>query len=199
MKAIKNITRLFILFVMIYPMVGCLPAVIVAGAAASASVGGAVIYDKRSFKTMNQDHLAHSVAMNALTHDPLLVGHSHISLSVFNHVGLLVGQAQTPEVRERAYQIVTNVQNIQRVYNEITVSPPTSTTQRANDEWISTKVRASLLGTGGLRSTNLKVITENGVVYLMGLVTHKQADLAVNTARRISGVVKVVKVFDYEE
>lgn len=198
MKSIKTMIKLIVLFTMSYPMVGCVPAVVVAGAAASASVGGAVIYDKRSFNTMNQDHLAHSIAMNALDHDPLLVGHSHLSLSVFNHVGLLVGQAQTPEVRERAYQIVTNVQNIQRVYNQITVSPPTSTVQRANDSWISTKVRASLMGTAGLHSTNLKVVTEDGVVYLMGVVSHKQADLAVNTARRISGVVKVVKVFDYD-
>jgi len=187
--------KILLLLLMICPIVGCVPAVIVAGAAASASVGGAVIYDKRGVRTMNEDHMAHSIATNALEHDPLLVGHSHIDFAVFNHVGLLVGQAQAPEVRERAYQIVTHIENVQRVYNEITIGPATSTMQRANDNWIGTKVRTALLGKPGLHSTNLKVVVENGVVYLMGRVSAKQADLAVDTARRISGVVKVVKVF----
>jgi len=182
-----------------YPLYGCVPAVIVVGSVASASVGGAVIYDKRGFKTMNQDHLAHSIATNALKHDPLLIDHAHISLSVFNHIGLLVGQAQTEAVREHAYQIVTHVPHIHRVYNEITIAPPTTTTKRANDAWVATKVRTVLLSKPGLHSTNLKVVVDNGVVYLMGNVTRGQADLAADTARRVSGVMKVVKVFEYDE
>lgn len=190
--------KILVLLLMTLPLFGCVAGVVVAGAAAGASMGGAVIYDKRNFKTMKADHLAHSIAMNHLNKDPLIVDHSHIALSVFNRVGLLVGQAQAPEVRDRAYYIVTHVKGIDRVYNEITIGPATKVMQRTNDVWIATKVRTMMLGKPGLQSTNLKVVTSNGVVYLMGVVSRSQADLAVDVARRVSGVVKVVKVFDYE-
>lgn len=178
---------------------GCVPTAIVAGAATSASVGGAIIYDKRSFKTMNEDHQARGIAQYRLDHDPVFKGHSHITVAVFNNIALLLGQAQTPEIRDKATQVVTRIPHIKRVYNEINVGNPSSTLQQANDTWITTKVRTAMLSKSGLRSTNLKVVTENGVVYLMGYVTHSQAVLAVDVARRLSGVTKVVKVFEYEE
>lgn len=187
--------KLLLVLTLSLPMYGCVPAVLVAGAAASASIGGAAIYDKRSFKAMNQDHKAHASAQQLLNTDPMLKDHSHINLAVFNHVGLLVGQAQNEAIRDRANQIVANTPHIKRVYNQITVSEPTTAMQRAQDSWITTKVRTMMVGKPGLGSTNLKVTTENGVVYLMGILSPKQADLAVDVARRVSGVNKVVKIF----
>lgn len=189
--------KVLFLILFIFPLVGCVPAVLVAGAA-GATLGGAVIYDQRSYQTMNQDHNARSLAQYRLSNDSLLKGQSHISISVFNNVTLLVGQARTSEMRNRAYQIVSKIPNIRRIYNEITISTPTSAVRQANDSWITTKVRTVMLGTPGLRSSNLKVITENNVVYLMGIVTPKQAAMAADIARRISGVIKVIKVFEYE-
>lgn len=185
------------LILFIFPLVGCVPAILVAGAA-GATFGGAVIYDQRSYKTMNQDHNARSLAQYRLSNDSLLKGKSHISISIFNNVALLVGQTNTPEMRNRAYQIVSKIPNIRRIYNEINISTPTSTIQQANDFWTTTKVRTLMLGKSGLRSSNLKVITQNNVVYLMGIVTPKQATMAADVARRISGVKKVIKVFEYE-
>ena len=164
-----------------------------------ATAGGAIIYDKRGFKTMNQDYNARAYAQRRLDNDPTLKGHSRLSVSVFNGIALLVGQAETSEIRDRAYQIVSGVSNIKRIYNEVTINKPASALQRTNDSWITTKVKAAMLAKAGLHSTNLKVITENGVVYLMGYVTRKQAALATDAARRISGVEKVVKVFEYDE
>lgn len=186
--------KAFLLLIVIGGLVGCVPAALVAGA----TVGGAVIYDKRSVKVMDQDHNARSIAQYRLDRDPTLQGHAHVSVSVFNNVALLVGQAQTSEIRDRAYSIVAEGPDIKRVYNEIAIGEPTSTLQRANDSWITTKVRGAMLGTSNLNSTNLKVITENGVVYLMGVVSRRQGALAADVARRISGVTKVVKVFEYE-
>ncbi len=191
--------KLLLLLVLLCPLVGCVPAVLLASTTGAATVGGAVIYDKRSVTTMNQDHNARAIAQYRLDHDLTLKYHSHISVSVFNNAALLVGQAQTPEIRDRAYQIVSKVENVKRVYNQITVGPASSSLQRANDAWVTTKVRARMLGTSQLHSTNLKVVTENGVVYLMGVVTRYQADLATDAARRISGVTKVVKIFEYEQ
>lgn len=190
--------KLIILLSMALSLFGCaaaVPIAVVAGAAA----GGAVIYDKRSFKTMSEDQNARSYAQSWLNSDSVLKGRSHISISVFNQIALLVGQAQTPEIRDRAYQIVSRVKNIKRIYNEITITQSISTLRRANDDWITTKVKTAMLAKPGLHSTNLKVVTENNVVYLMGLVTRKQATLATDAARRVSGVKKVVRVFEYEQ
>ena len=191
--------KCLVLFVMVLPLFGCVAAIPVA-LVAGATAGGAVIYDKRSFKAMNQDHNAHAYAQRWLDHDAIIKkSDSHILVAVFNGIALLIGQAQTPAVRDRAYQIVSKVKGIRRIYNEITIGKPMSTLQRTNDVWITTKVRTAMLAKSGLHSTNLKVTTENNVVYLMGKVNRKQAALAADVARRISGVTKVVKVFEYEE
>ena len=190
--------KVLFLILLIFPLVvGCVPAVLIAGAA-GATFGGAVIYDQRSYQTMNQDHNARSLAQYRLSNDFLLKGRSYISISVFNNVALLVGRAKTPEMRNRAYQIVSEIPNIRRIYNEINIGTPASTVRRAHDSWITTKVRTLMLGKSGLRSSNLKVITQNNIVYLMGIVTPKQAAMAADVARRISGVTKVIKVFEYE-
>lgn len=157
-----------------------------------------MIYDQRTYRTMNQDHNAHSIIQYRLDNDPLLKGQSHITISVFNNVALLVGQAKTPEICDRAYQIVEKASHIRRTYNEITIGAPLSPVQQAADSWITTKVRTAMLGKAGLHSSNLKVVTENKVVYLMGMVSPKQAAMAADVARRILGVEKVLKVFEYE-
>lgn len=189
--------KVLFLILLIFPLAGCVPAILVIGAA-GAALGGTVVYDQRSYQTMNQDHNARSMAQYRLSSNSLLKGKSHISISVFNNVALLVGQVGTPEMCNRAYQIVSKIPNIRRIYNEISIGTPTSAIQQANDSWITTKVRTLMLGKYGLRSSNLKVITQNNVVYLMGIVTPKQAAMAADIARQISGVTKVIKVFEYE-
>ncbi|WP_100622596.1 BON domain-containing protein [Candidatus Coxiella mudrowiae] len=189
--------KIIILLTLVFPLVGCVSAVLVAGAA-GATLGGAVIYDQRTYRTMNQDHNARSIIQYRLDNDPLLKGQSHITISVFNNVALLVGQAKTPKICDRAYQIVEKASHIRRTYNEITIGAPLSPVQQAADSWITSKVRTAMLGKAGLHSSNLKVVTENKVVYLMGMVSPKQAAMAADVARRISGVEKVLKVFEYE-
>lgn len=93
--------KIIILLTLVFPLVGCVSAVLVAGAA-GATLGGAVIYDQRTYRTMNQDHNARSIIQYRLDNDPLLKGQSHITISVFNNVALLVGQAKTPKICDRA-------------------------------------------------------------------------------------------------
>lgn len=185
--------KLWLLPLLLFSLYGCVPAAIVAGA----TVGGAIIYDKRSFATMRSDQHATHVAQYWINNDKQLKDHSHISVTVFNHVALLAGQAQTPELRERAYRIMQKVKGVKRIYNAITIAGSTSELQRASDTWITSKVRTVLLGTSGLKSNDLKIVTENGVVYLMGSVSKQQADIATKAARHVKGVTKVVKIFEY--
>ena len=172
---------------------GCVPAALLVGATA----GGAIVYDKRPLKEMNADHRAKQIADYRLEHDRLINSKCHISVSTYYGIMLLVGQAPTPELKQQAYNLVKNIPNVSRIYNEITIAPPSLVGQRTRDAWITSKARSKMLLQSGLRSTDIKVVTENGVVYLMGRVSHQQANLASNVVRRISGVTKVVKVFEY--
>lgn len=172
---------------------GCLPAAFVAGATA----GGAVIADRRSFKTIVQDKKITCQSLIQLNSDPDLKKQSHISVATFNRVVLLVGEAQTPTARGRAYELVKTVPNIRRITNEIIIGEPVCAKEISADVWMTTKVKAAMLAEKGLSSTQIKVITEDFVVYLMGLVTHHQADLAVDVARTVTGVKKVVTLFEY--
>jgi len=173
---------------------GCLPAVIVAGTATASTI----IYDNRSFKTMNQDRHATETAQTLIDHDKKLHGHSHISVTTFNHRMLMVGQVETSELREYAYQLIDkNIKGLRRLTNEVTVAGSSSLIQRSNDAWITTKVKAAMLTKKSLHSTEIKVVTESSVVYLLGLVSRRQAVLATEAARCVPGVLKVVKVFEY--
>jgi len=186
--------KLLLISILILPLYGCIATTaLVVGATA----GGAIVYDKRSFKTMQEDKHASRLANYWVSNDKKLKGRSHISVSVFDNVALLVGQAQTAELKERAEKIVKHIKNIKRIYNAIAVAGSTTELQRASDTWITSKVRTSLLAKRGLKSNDIKVVTEAGVVYLMGNISRDQADLATDAARHVSGVVKVVKVFEY--
>jgi len=195
LRHINGIKKIFILCCLPIFLSACVPAALVIGATA----GGAVIYDKRSMHTIVQDKEATSIAAHKIDTDPTLKKGTHIVVAVFNHILLLVGQTKTQPQRDKAYALVQGTKNINRIYNEITIQKPSSIWQRSKDTWITTKAKTEMLARKGLHSTQIKVVTENGVVYLMGVVTHGQANLAADVARRINGVKKVVKVFQYPQ
>ena len=172
---------------------GCLTTALVS----SAAIGGAILYDKRSMSTMMDDSHITQTADNLIYEDKYLKGRTHIRVATFNGITLLVGQAQTPELKQRAAQLISLVPGIKRLYNEINISGATSALQRTNDSWLSTKVRTSLLTESGFRSAQISILTENSVVYLMGEVSHTMGNKAADIARRVAGVTKVVKVFQY--
>ena len=184
---------LLLLICLCYPLSGCAPAIVAAGA----SAGGAVIYDERSLDTMYHDTEITQQAKYNLKSDADLKGLAHINVASFNRTVLMVGQVARPELRAKAYKLVSDVTGIKRIHNEVTVEGLTSTSTRSNDVWITTKVKSAMLTEKGLHSAQIKVVTENGVVYLMGLVTQKHADIATNVARSVAGVRTVVKVFEY--
>ena len=171
----------------------CVPAALVVGA----TVGGAIIYDNRSVGTMVADKdIAHQIQYK-IYNVPALRTEAHIVVTSFNRVVLMVGQAPTPELQKQAFELAQSVSGIRRLYNEVTVAAPTSEKRRVEDSWITTKAKTELLATKDLHSTQMKVLTENGTVYLLGLVTQTQGDMAADVVRRVSGVERVVKLFEY--
>lgn len=174
----------------------CVPAAFVAGAA-GATVGGLVIYDQRSTKTMLDDQDIAYRAQARLSQNPELKDTSRLSVMTFNHAVLIVGQAPSSYLKNLAENLVRSVPKVNRVYNEITVEKPASAIAGTNDTWLTTKVKSALLAEKGLNSAQIKILTENGVVYMMGLVTRNQADLATDCVQKVAGVQKIVKLFEY--
>lgn len=170
-------------------LASCVVAV-VAGAAAG------MVYDRRSISTIEADtRLFHQI------HEKIIKDRqfrdSRILVTSFNRVVLLVGQTPTASLRVVAEKIARNSSGVRRVYDEVTIGDPIPLTQRSKDSWITGQVRSNMLTKKGLESGSIRIVTENGVVYLMGIVTSEQASLAVDVARRVNGVNKVVKIFQY--
>ena len=122
------------------------------------------------------------------------------SFDVISHNGvvLLVGQVESKTLKNRATKIASKASSkVRRIHNELEVAGRTSLISRTNDTWIATKVRTLLYANDDVPSNQVRVIAENGAVYLMGMISQTEGDDAANLARNISGVTKVVKVFEY--
>ena len=153
---------------------------------------------KRTTGTRIEDQFIETkIAVNLKSQQPEF---KNANFDVISHNGvvLLVGQVQTEQLKRQATEIASEASSkIKRIHNELEVSGKTGLLSRSNDAWISTKVRTQLLADNSVPSGQVKVITENGSVFLMGMVNQQQGDNAAALARNISGVTRVVKVFEY--
>ena len=120
----------------------------------------------------------------------------HINVTSYNHQVLLTGEVTSEAARQQAEQVVARVGNVRAVVNELAVMTPTPLTQRSADALITGKVRASFVDAADLQANAFKVVTERGTVYLMGRVTQREAERGTLIARQISGVQKVVRMFE---
>jgi osmotically-inducible protein OsmY len=172
---------------------GCLLFAAGAGAATTA----AVVHDHRTLQTITDDQNIEFTADNQINQDATLRKDTHIVVISFNHAVLLVGQVPDDATRTKVQAMVQALPKVTRVYNQLTVSPPTAPEVRSNDVWITAKVKTQMVSTKNLHSGQIKVVTENGTVYLMGIVTKPQANMASDVARRVNGVKSVVMLFEY--
>ena len=137
------------------------------------------------------------VAVNLKSQEPAFKN-ANFDVISHNSVVLLVGQIQSEQLKRRATEIASQASSkIKRIHNEMEVIGKTGLLSRSNDAWISTKVRTQLAVDESVPSGQVKVITENGSVFLMGMVSQQQGDNAAALARNVSGVTRVVKVFEY--
>ncbi|WP_199609669.1 division/outer membrane stress-associated lipid-binding lipoprotein [Flocculibacter collagenilyticus] len=171
---------------------GCAVAV-VAGAAGAASAAN----DRRSIGAQIDDNNIEVKAELLFSEHASLREHSNISIVSFNGVVLLVGQAPNDQLRDLAAKTVADIIGVKKIHNQIRIGSSTSITTKTNDAWLTSKVKTQLLSDEQVAGLNIKVVTENAEVFLMGLATMHEADKAVDIARNISGVGKVVKVFEY--
>lgn len=186
---------LFIMTVIVSASIlsACIPAVI-GGAAAT----GAVVYDKRTTGTIIDDQtVEYKIEQGIDDYENInLDAKSHIVIVSYNDIVLLVGQVASSAAKEAIGQIAKDTEKVRRVHNELEVGEPSSLVTRSHDTWVTTKIKSSS-GFNEVNPLHTKVITENNVVYLMGIVTRKQADQLTDLARSTSGVERVVRVFEY--
>jgi osmotically-inducible protein OsmY len=171
-------------------LAGCAPLIV-----GTAAVGTAlVVTDRRSSGAQVDDETIEVRAGMRLK--DALGDRVHINVSSYNRQVLLTGEAPTEAMKQQAEQVVSRVENVRGVVNEIGVMAPTSLTQRSNDTLITGKVRASFVDASDLQTSAFRVVTERGNVYLMGRVSAREADRATAIARQISGVQRVVRIFE---
>jgi osmotically-inducible protein OsmY len=121
----------------------------------------------------------------------------HVNINSYNRKVLLTGEVRDEAMKRAVENEVRGISNVEAVMNELEVSGPSSYTSRSSDTLITSKVKLSLADKKTVSATSFKVVTERGTVYLMGLVTQREGNIAADVAQGVSGVMRVVKMFEY--
>jgi osmotically-inducible protein OsmY len=171
---------------------------VLAGCPAAIIGGGAVAYgtieDRRTSGTMIDDDSIETRISRGVRER--YGENTHVNVTSFNRSVLLTGEVPEEARRTEIEKLAQGAGNVRNIANELQVGTPSSLGARANDSYITTKVKGRILDSNKVNPIHVKVVTEAGVVYLMGIVTEQEAADAVDVARNTGGVVKVVRIFD---
>ena len=189
-KAGTVVRRVVFGAVLLSSLSACVPLVV------GGAVGGTLAAsDRRTFGAQTEDK---AIAVKVELKLPNLVGDAgHVNVASFNRRVLLTGEVRDQAMKDNVEREVRAVEGVLSVTNELEIAGPASYTSRSNDALITTKVKASLVDMKDISANSFKVVTERGNVYLMGRVTQREGNIAADVARGVSGVYKVVKVFEY--
>jgi osmotically-inducible protein OsmY len=169
---------------------GC-AAVVVGGA----TTGALVANDRRPTEVVLGDERVELTAGNRLA--KALGDNAHVNITSYNYTVLLTGEVPDAKAKESAEKVASEVERVKGVVNELQVAGISSLAARGNDTYLTGRVKAAFVAAQKFSATHVKVVTEAGVVYLLGLVNRQEADEATELARGIGGVSKVVRVFEY--
>ncbi len=170
---------------------GCAPVVVVGAAAAGTSVA----IDRRPTDVQLADERIEWQASSRI--GDKLKDQGHVNVTSYNRTVLLTGEAANEALKAEAEKLVAAVPEVKHVVNDLVVAKPSSMGTRSNDAYLTSVVKTRMVGDQKFNPLHVKVVTESNVVYLLGLVTQKEADDAAHIARHVSGVKRVVKVFEY--
>ncbi len=158
-------------------------------------VGGAMVAtDRRTSGIQLEDEAIELKAANRMRE--MMGSRAHISVTSYNRQVLITGEAPNAQDRDYAAKLVGEVENVRKVVNEVVIGPHSSLKDRSTDALITAKVKAQMIDSKDIFANAYKIVTERGVVYLMGRVTQREADRATEVARQVSGVKKVVRIFE---
>lgn len=186
---------LLLILILLTPLLSGCAGILIGGIA----VGAAVAHDRRTTGSYVEDQNIELKALERLSNNKSISKGGSISITSYNQIVLITGQIESEEAKANVEQLIKSIKKIKRVVNELEIGSTATVSETARDSYITAEAKISLLGIGldGFDTTKVKFKTERGVVYLMGMVTQQEADTVVQRIRAISGVRKVVKVFEY--
>jgi osmotically-inducible protein OsmY len=187
-KTAKLVSVLLILGV----LQGCAAVAVVA-----ITTGASMATDRRSIGNQIDDQSIQVEAYNEIAKNKILSEETNLHLTSVNGSVLIVGQSPTTYLRDQAIKIIHEIKGVVKVHNQIRIGNVAAITTQTNDIWLTSKVKTALFSSNKVNGKNIKVVTENGEVFLMGIVSKNEADAAVNITRNINGVNKVFKAFEY--
>lgn len=185
-------TRIAALLMLISALQGCAVATVVA-----VTAGATMVADRRSFSKQIDDQSIEFTAHNELAKQKALTKNTNLHVISMNGTVLVIGQAPNTYLRDLAIKTIQDVADIVTIHNQIRIGSTISVTTKSNDIWLTSKVKSALLTNSGVNAKDVKVVTENAEVFLLGLVTKEEADIVVEITRNISGVSRVYKAFEY--
>ena len=187
---VRPVTKAILCAALLTSLSGCVE-MIVGGAV----MGAVATADRRTLGAQTEDK---TITVKAELRVPKIAGpDAHVNIASFNRKVLLTGEVANEAAKATVEREVRSIDGVQSIANELDISGPSSYTSRSSDALITTKVKASLVDMKTISATSFKVVTERGIVYLMGRVTEREGQLAADIARGVSGVQKVIKIFDY--
>ncbi len=167
---------------------------------AAEATGLSVLHDRRTSEALLRDEKIEIDAGIALNADDEIRDKAHINVTAYNGIVLVTGETPDETLRSKIINIIRTIPGVKIVHNEIAIAEPTPISSRTYDTLLTTKVKSAISKIRtipGFDATRIKVVTENGVVYLMGLVHPNEGYVAGEMARRVTGVKQVVKIFEY--
>jgi osmotically-inducible protein OsmY len=174
---------------------GCGP-VIVAGVTHGSTK---LTEDGRTFGSIVDDSSIVIKIDRLIKENEAISAHSHINITSINGIVLLTGEVPNLEARDKILDIARSVNGVRRTVNEMRVGPVSTLAARSNDSWLTSKVKTSLIYDKRIDSTRIKVVTENSTVYLLGIITNTEAEYVTETVRSVSGIKRVVILFEYSD
>ncbi len=163
----------------------------------AASTGAQAVYHRHDLQETVSDNYLTLQIYRALQADPARFGDGNISVATDGEVVLLAGQVRTLQQKKAIEKQVKNMRDGRQVYNYLEIANPNSVLTRTGDAWITTKIKSQLIAINDVDPSRIKVVTENGTVFLIGVVPHRDATIAIDVARDTDGVQRVVKIFSY--
>jgi len=174
-------------------LAGCATIAVTAAAVTALDIA----YDRRTTGEYIDDATMELTVRQRLVRDPNIRGRAHVSATAMNGVLLLTGETPDEATRDLVLAHTKNLAELRQVLDEMSIAGKSALGSRLNDSWITSKVKTRMYRETGLDANRVKVVTEYGQVYLMGLVTKDEGHRAAESARTVGGVQRVVKVFEY--
>ena len=171
---------------------GCTSAIVTGGV-----ISASIIHDRRSIGAIIDDQSIEFKACYKLFNDKEIHLKSHINITSFNGIMLITGETLTKKLKNKISDKVKYIPKVRQIHNELIIGAPSALTSRSSDAWITSKVKAKITAADNINSMYVKVITEQGIVYLMGILTNNEANQVLKVVTKSAGVQRVIKIFEY--